>query len=135
MTGASLYWKCWNNLLLEFYSIGYAKIKNGRDFKSLEMLKYDTTGVLYCSKRKNKVRLGIYFVESAEIMYCWGFKWNIADRKLLRFFERGQLLLVHSLILIKWAFFTKICNFNLFHRKGQSKIGFAISFIEHDEIR
>ena len=32
-------------------------------------------------------------------------------------------------------FFTKICNLNLFHRKGQNKIGLAISFIENDETR
>ena len=73
MAGVSFYWKCWNKLLLEFYSIGYAKIKNGWGFKLLEMLKYGTTGVFHCSKRKNKELLGISFIEGAEIMYCWGF--------------------------------------------------------------
>ena len=28
-----------------------------------------------------------------------------------------------------------MCNFNLFHRKGQNKVGLPISFIENDEIR
>ena len=30
-------------------------------------------GVLYCSKSKNKVRLGFSSIENAEISYCWDF--------------------------------------------------------------
>ena len=59
-----------DKLLLSFYSTRHAKIKYGRDFKLLEMLKYGLIGVLYCSKRKYKVHLGFYFIERSEVMYC-----------------------------------------------------------------
>ena len=60
-------------LLLGLYSTGYAKIKYVWGFKLLEMLNYDTIGVLYCSKKKYKVRLVFSLIEIAEVMYCWGF--------------------------------------------------------------
>ena len=58
---------------LGLYSTGYAKIKYVWGFKLLEMLNYDTIGVLYCSKKKYKVRLVFSLIENAEVMYCWGF--------------------------------------------------------------
>ena len=60
MAGVFFYWKCCSKLLLKFYSIGYAKIENSKGFKLLEMLKYGTTRVLYCSKIKNKVWAGFF---------------------------------------------------------------------------
>ena len=51
-----------------FYSIGYAKIKYDWGVKLLEMLKYGTIGVLYCSKRKYKVWLGFSLIESANVL-------------------------------------------------------------------
>ena len=59
-----------DKLLLGFYSTVHAKIKYGWGFKLLEMLKYGAIGVLYCSKRKYKVRLGFSFLERSEVMYC-----------------------------------------------------------------
>ena len=37
------------------------------------MLKQGTAGALYCSKSKNKVRIGFSSIENNEISYCWGF--------------------------------------------------------------
>ena len=51
-----------------FYSIGHAKLKYDSGVKLLEMLKYGTIGVLYCSKRKYKVWLGFSFIESANVL-------------------------------------------------------------------
>ena len=59
-----------DKLLLGFYSTGHAKIKYCWGFKLLGMLKYGAIGVLYCSKRKYKVRLGFSFIERSEVMYC-----------------------------------------------------------------
>ena len=47
---------------------GHARIKYSWGFKLLEMLKYGTIGVLYCSKRKYKVQLGSPFTEKADVM-------------------------------------------------------------------
>ena len=59
-----------DKLLLGFYSTGHAKIKHGWGFKLLEILKYGVIRVLYCSKRKHKVRLGFSFIERSEVVHC-----------------------------------------------------------------
>ena len=59
-------------------------------------------------KYQSKERLEISFTEKVKIRYSfvpnctwglrgggWGVKQNVADRKLSRFFKKGQLLLVH----------------------------------------
>ena len=49
---------------------GHARIKYGWGFKLFEMLKYGTTVLLSCSKRKYKVWLGFSLMERYEVMYC-----------------------------------------------------------------
>ena len=55
---------CWSFILLDMLGLKY-----GWGFKLLEMLKYSAIAVLYCSKRKYKVRLGFSFIEKFEVMH------------------------------------------------------------------
>ena len=60
--GALIDIKCYHKVRLGSYIVENAKIRYGQG----------TAGLLFCSKRKSKVRLS-FFTENAEIAYCLGF--------------------------------------------------------------
>ena len=73
MAECLFYWKIQNNIRLGIFFIEKAKIRYGRGFTSLKMLKQGTAGNLFHWKNKNKVGLEIYYIEKPKIRYGWEF--------------------------------------------------------------